>query len=175
MNEKDAISLLARSGCSAGVIEHCSTVAKYAKKIAININKCSEKRGESANLDIEAVFIGALLHDIGRGKTHGIDHAVIGAATAVEYGVDDKLVKIIERHIGAGITREDAILLGLPAKDYLPVTIEEKIVAHVDNLVFGERLGSIEEVISNLREKKLDEKIIKRFIDLNNEINSMLC
>ncbi|HEY9206670.1 MAG TPA: TIGR00295 family protein [Candidatus Methanoperedens sp.] len=175
MNEKEAISLLVRSGCSAGVIEHCKTVAEHARKIAIEINRCSEKKGKSTDIDIEAVFLGALLHDIGRGKTHGIDHAVVGAAMAIEYGLDDTLVNIIERHIGAGITKNDAILLGLPAKDYLPVTIEEKIVAHVDNLVFGERPGNIEEVISNLNEKKLDEKIIKRFIDLNNEINSMLC
>ncbi len=175
MNEKEAISLLAMSGCSDNVIEHCRTVAEYARKIAIRINKCSEKKGKSINVDIEAVFSGALLHDIGRGKTHGIDHAVVGAAMAIEYGLDDTLVNIIERHIGAGITRDDAILLGLPAKDYLPATIEEKIVAHVDNLVFGKRLGNIEEVVSNLREKKLNEEIIRRFIDLNNEINSMLC
>ncbi|VVB93715.1 HD domain protein [uncultured archaeon] len=175
MNEKEAIALLIKSGCSKDVIKHCRIVAEHARKIAIEINKCAEKKGSSANIDIDAVFIGSLLHDIGRGKTHGIDHAVVGAAVAVENGLSDKLVKIIERHIGAGITMEDAIPLGLPAKDYLPVTIEEKIVAHADNLIFGERVGDMEEVVSSLRKKQLDEKTIRRFIDLDNEINSMLC
>ncbi len=175
MNEKEAIYLLIKSGCSKDVIRHCRIVAEHARKIAIEINKCAEKKGSSENIDIDTVFIGGLLHDIGRGKTHGINHAVVGAAEAVENGLSEKLVKIIERHIGAGITQEDAILLGLPAKDYLPVTIEEKIVAHADNLIIGERAGNMEEVISSLRKKQLDEKIIRRFIDLNNEINSMLC
>ncbi|NJD76551.1 MAG: HD domain-containing protein [Candidatus Methanoperedens sp.] len=175
MNEKEAIDLLIKSGCSKDVIRHCRIVAEYARKIAARINKCSEKKGGSANIDIETVFIGGLLHDIGRGKTHGIDHAVVGAAVAIENGLSGKLVNIIERHVGAGITKEDAILLGLPARDYLPVTIEEKIVAHADNLIIGERVGDMEEVVSSLRKKQLDEKTIRRFIDLDNEISSMLC
>ena len=59
-------------------------------------------------IDIDAVFVGALLHDIGRSKTHGIGHAVAGARIALENGLDEKLVKIIERHIGAGIPKEEA-------------------------------------------------------------------
>ena len=127
------------------------------------------------NVEVDAVFIGGLLHDIGRSRTHGIDHAVIGAAIAAEKGLSDKLVHIIERHIGAGITKDEAVALGLPAKDYLPETTEEKIVAYADNLVFDSEVGTIEKLISNLRKKKLDERIIKRFIELNNEITAMLC
>ncbi len=175
MNEKDAITLLTRSGCSPGVIVHCRTVAENARKIAININECARKKGTSVNVDVGAVFIGGLLHDIGRSKTHGIGHAVEGARIAIENGLDHKLVNIIERHIGAGITKEEASILGLPAKDYMPVTVEEKIVAHADNLVFGERVGTIDEVVSNLREKQFDEKLIRRFIELDDEINTMLC
>ena len=35
-------------------------------------------------------------------------------------------MNIIERHIGAGITEEEAVNLGLPKKSYLPETLEEK-------------------------------------------------
>jgi uncharacterized protein len=174
LKEKDAIALLINSGCSPEVIEHCRTVAEYAMQIAINIRKSAEKKGQSIDIDMDAVYLGGLLHDIGRSKTHGIGHAVAGAATAVENGLDDKLVNIIERHIGAGIKKEEAVVLGLPKKDYMPITIEEKIVAQADNLVFGNIIGTPDEMVKNLRKKKLDDKTIRRFIELNNEINSMM-
>ncbi|MCZ7404751.1 MAG: TIGR00295 family protein, partial [Candidatus Methanoperedens sp.] len=164
LKEKDAIALLISSGCSSDVIEHCKTVAEYARQIAINIRKSAEKKGQSIDIDVDAVYLGGLLHDIGRSKTHGIGHAVAGAAIAVENGLDDKLVNIIERHIGAGIPKEEAVGLGLPEKDYMPVTIEEKIVAHADNLVFGNIIGTPDEMVKNLRKKKLDDKTIRRFI-----------
>ncbi len=175
MNERESLALLVKCGCSPNVIEHCKTVAEYARKIAVNIRGCAEKQGQPIGLDMEAVFLGGLLHDIGRSRTHGINHAVEGRKIAIENGLSDKLVNIIERHIGAGITKEEAHHLGLPAKDYLPVTLEEKIVAHADNLVFGSRVGTVDELIASLRRKKLDEKIIRRFIELNDEINAMMC
>lgn len=153
LKEKDAIDFLISSGCSSDVIEHCKTVAEYARKIAINIRKSAQKRGRTINIDIDVVFLGGLLHDIGRSKTHGIDHAVAGAVIAIENDFGDKIVNIIERHIGAGITMEEAVVLGLPEKDYLPVTIEEKIVAHADNLVFGNKIGTPDEMVYNLRKK----------------------
>lgn len=171
----DAIAILKRSGCSPEVIEHCKTVAEYARNIAIDIRNCAEKKGNPINIDVDLVFLGGLLHDIGRSKTHGIDHAVAGARIAIDNGLDCKLVNIIERHIGAGIAREEAALLGLPEKDYIPLTIEEKIVAHADNLVFGGRVGTLNELVMNLRKKQVDEKIIRRIAELNNNIDAMLC
>lgn len=175
MSEEDAIALLTVSGCSPDVIEHCKTVAGYARAIALDINRCAKKRGTQVKVDIDAVFIGGLLHDIGRSRTHGMDHAVKGSRIALENGLSQKIANIIERHIGAGITREEAVAFGLPDKDYLPVTIEEKIVAHADNLVFGSRVGTPGELVLNLRRKQFDEKIVRRFIRLNDEICSMLC
>ena len=174
MNEKEAIALLIKAGCSSSVIDHCKTVAGYAKEIAVKINENAAKKGIPAGIDINAVFIGGLLHDIGRSKTHGISHAVEGASIALENGLDEKLVRIIERHIGAGIPIDEASGLGLPEKDYKPVTIEEKIVAHADNLVFGDHIGTMEELILNLKRKNFDEKVIRRFIKLDDEITAML-
>ena len=174
MKEKDALYLLIKAGCSSSVIDHCKTVAGYAKEIAIQISESAANDGHPVDIDIEVVFIGGLLHDIGRSKTHGIRHAIEGASIAVENGLDDKLVRIIERHIGAGIPMDEASVLGLPEKDYMPVTIEEKIVAHADNLVFGDKIRTVEELILNLKRKKIDGKAISRFIKLNNEITAML-
>ncbi len=174
LKEKEAIALLISSGCTNDVIEHCKTVAQYARKIAANISRRAKKMGQPINIDMEAVYFGALLHDIGRSKTHGIDHAVVGAAIAIENGLSDTVVKIIERHIGAGIPMDEAMALGLPEKDYLPVTIEEKIVAHADNLVFGGKVGTLDELVLSLRKKQIDETIIRRIIELNNEISAMM-
>ena len=167
LNEKDAIALLIKCGCSRDVIEHSKTVAEYARDIAKSIINNAKKKGHSINIDMDVVFLGGLLHDIGRSKTHGIDHAVAGAAIALQNGFGEKVVNIIERHIGAGITMEEAAVLGLPKKDYLPVTVEEKIVAHADNLVFGSRIGTLDELVLSLRKKRLDEKVIQRIIKLN--------
>ncbi len=175
MKEKEALALLLGRGCSSSVIEHCRAVAESSRKIALNIIACAEKKGITIDIDTDAVFIGGLLHDIGRSETHGIGHAVAGARIAFDSGLNEKIVNIIERHIGAGITREEAVPLGLPEKDYLPVTIEEKIVAHADNLVSGSRVCTLPELVVSLRKKRLDEKIIQRITGLNDEINSMLC
>lgn len=174
MNETEAIALLIKTGCSSSMIDHCKLVARFAKEIASNIHENAIKKGVPVDIDIDAVFIGGLLHDLGRSKTHGICHAVEGAIIAVENGLDEKIVRIIERHIGAGIPADEALGLGLPEKDFMPLTIEEKIVAHADNLVFGSNIGTVEELIRNLKFKNFDEKVISRFIKLNNEITAML-
>ena len=170
MNEKDAINLLRKSGCSPAVIEHCKVVAAHAREIALDIKRHSITKGVMVEIDIDMVYTGGLLHDMGRSRTHGIFHAVEGARIALENGLDEKIVNIIERHIGAGIPEDEAVAIGLPAKDYMPLTLEEKIVAHADNLVSGARVGSLDELVSGLKDKKLDNKIIRRIIELNNEI-----
>ena len=142
MNETEALDLLLKSGCSPDVIEHSRAVAQYAKMIALNINSCAEKKSMNENIDTDLVFIGGLLHDVGRSRTHGILHAVEGAKIASEKGVEENLVNIIERHIGAGIPVEETKALGLPEKDYIPIKIEEKIVAHADNLIFGTKVAT---------------------------------
>jgi len=174
LNEKDAIAFLRRSGCSPDVIDHWKAVAEYAREIAINIRENASGKGNPIHIDVDAVFVGALLHDIGRSKTHGLSHAIAGARIAMDIGIDDKIVKIIERHIGAGIPKEEACVPGLPDKDYMPITIEEKIVAHADNLISGKEISTMDELILNLRKKRLDERKIRRFIELNNEILAMM-
>ncbi|MBE6502351.1 MAG: TIGR00295 family protein, partial [Methanobrevibacter thaueri] len=121
------IELLEKENTPENVIEHCKAVYEKAMKIAANFD----------NVDEDLIRKGALLHDIGRSRTHGITHAIAGVEIAKTYGYPDDVLNIIERHIGAGITAEEAVKLGLPEKSYVPQTLEEKIVAHADNLISG--------------------------------------
>lgn len=128
MNPKKYLRILYDVGCSREVITHSQSVYDIAMKIVKKI----EEAGIRVNKDV--VAMGALLHDIGRSRTNGIQHAIEGAKIAQRQGFPPAVVSIIEHHIGAGICKEEAQVLGLPIKDYIPKTLEEEIVAHADNL-----------------------------------------
>ncbi|MCC7572339.1 MAG: HD domain-containing protein [Candidatus Methanofastidiosum sp.] len=126
ISKEEAISLLRTEGCSEKIISHCINVSKYAKEIG-------EKASKDFELDINLIEIGGLLHDIGRSKINGIYHGVIGAEIIRNKGIDEKIALICERHIGSGIDKRDADKFGLPNNNYIPETIEERIVCHADN------------------------------------------
>ncbi|WP_292517771.1 HDIG domain-containing metalloprotein [Methanoculleus sp.] len=134
MREEDCIALLRRAGCSEGVIAHCRAVRDLALTYA-----------SDPIVDRDLVEAGALLHDIGRGVTHDIRHAEVGGTICRSFGLDEAIVAIVERHIGAGLTTEECSLLDLTPRDCMPRTLEEKIVAHADNLVKGTRVITMEE------------------------------
>jgi uncharacterized protein len=142
----EAIRILKENGCHKKVIEHCTAVADFAAVIT----KRLQARG--VKVDADLVQVGAMLHDLGRSKSHGIDHAVEGARLAKELGLDPKVINIIERHIGAGISADEAVRLGLPRKDYIPETIEEKVVCHADNMCNFKR-HNVEVTIEKLEKK----------------------
>jgi uncharacterized protein (TIGR00295 family) len=143
MKSKEALALLRKYGASEDVIRHVKMVRDYAMQIA----------EQNPSADLELVEAGALLHDIGRTRTHGIGHAVEGAEILRKEGVDERIVRIVERHIGAGLTKEEAARLGLPPKDYIPETIEEKIVCHADNLIGNRSRISIHDAIRTAKER----------------------
>lgn len=167
--DKDvALEMLQRAGCSERVIQHCLLVSEYASEIAEQINK------NGHNVDIQLIKIGALLHDIGRSRTHDIRHGIEGACLAREYGLDKRLISIIISHIGAGITIEEAGNMGFPPGNYIPVTLEEKIVAHADNLVNDNEIFPISKIAEILRKKGRSETIIKRIFDLNSQVVGLI-
>jgi len=137
----EALDILSKAGCSEGVIEHCKMVSEFAVKIATAFSK------KGFDVDVYLVEVSGLLHDIGRSKTHSVDHALIGARIAHSFNLPDVVVRIIERHAGGGIPKEEAKLLGWPEKDYLPQTLEEKIVCYADKRVEGLRVVSIEQAL----------------------------
>ena len=155
----DCIPLLREVGCDESVVEHCIAVAELALELAIDYNRRESQarsRGHGRDRDSvneKLVFTGALLHDMGRARSHGLNHGFVGGEIAKELGLEEPMVRIIQRHIGAGITVEEAKEMGLPPVDFMPDTREEKIVACADNLIDGTRRTGIEEAIADLKAK----------------------
>ncbi len=150
-HKEEALKILHESGCTKDVIRHCITVSKLAVEIA----KAIRERG--VNVNVELVEVGALLHDVGRSRTHSIRHAIVGAELAKSYGLSNSIVSIIERHMGGGFTAEEAKKLGLPSKSYLPEALEEKIVCYADKLVKGVKVIPFERALEEFNRKLGDD------------------
>jgi uncharacterized protein len=163
----EAIRLLEESGCAPNVIEHCKEVASLAVEIA----EKAKATGQSVNLEL--IEVGALLHDSGRCRTHEITHAVEGFKLVKNRGVEPEVAEIIKRHIGAGVSKEEAKELGLPEDDYFPRSLEEKIVAHADNLVKGTNRITIQERVELMRKKNVSEHVIQRVKKLAKEVEEL--
>ena len=148
------LSLLAKEGVSIGVLKHVKTVHHFSMVIG---NRLIEK-GHNVNMSL--LEAGALLHDIGRSKTHGLSHAIAGCEIAEKLGLSRDIISIIRNHIGAGITKKEARERGLPPQDYIPHTIEEKIVAGADNLAFGDELQTISQAEQNMHRQGLANNLL---------------
>jgi uncharacterized protein len=143
-SREQAIQLLRENQCPDKVVFHCQTVAKLALQIA------TELKTKGFKVDLNLVEAGALLHDLGRSKTHTVDHAIIGAELAQKAGLPLNVINIIKRHVGAGISPKEADWLGWPEDNYVPETLEEKIVCYADKLIDGTRKTPIEVELQRL-------------------------
>ena len=147
---------------------HSNAVAKKALEVA--------KRLNNQDIDLELIYEGAMLHDIGIFLTNApkihclsnepyIRHGILGKEILEKEGLP-KHSLICERHIGVGLTAEDIKRQGLPLpeRDMAPKAIEEKIIAFSDNF-FSKGKGGRENSINEIKDifKKNDSKKIKIF------------
>ena len=118
------------------VFYHGTQVASKALKAAHKLS--------SRQPDFQFVYEASMLHDIGILKTYApeidcfgkaryIEHGVLGADIFMKRGLL-KFAQVCATHIGTGLTREDirSASLPIPEKDYLPETLEEKIICWAD-------------------------------------------
>jgi uncharacterized protein len=169
-SENEAINLLTKAGCSSKVVRHCKAVADLATRIAQKI------AGNSIVVDVNLVRIGALLHDLGRARTHSIEHAIVGADIARSLRLPASIVRIIERHIGSGISVTEATQLGLPKRSFLPRSLEEKIVLYADKLIEGNQELVFEEALTAFSMelgRVLGFPAINRLKQLHSELTSL--
>ena len=162
-NREQAIEILQRNGCVPKVIAHCQAVASLALELA------EKFKAKNYPVDLALVEAGALLHDLGRSKTHSVNHAVEGMKLAQAEGLPDAVICIIKRHVGAGITAEEAEWLGWPKDNYVPQSLEEKIVCYADKCIGSDTRIPVEATIKQLHEQKLDdaaERVRKLHIEI---------
>jgi uncharacterized protein len=168
-SREQALQFLCQSGCSRNVIKHCETVAELAVEIA---EVCKEN---GISVDRKLVEIGALLHDIGRSKTHSVHHAIVGAKIVKSLGLPEPVVSIIKKHVGGGIDAKEAKRLGWPKDIYIPQTLEEKIVSYADKLVEGSRRVPIERAIEIFSKRaRIPPSAIARIRRLHEEMLALI-
>ncbi|MEM3712347.1 MAG: TIGR00295 family protein [Thermoproteota archaeon] len=160
--EEECLKILREEGVEENVIKHAVRVSKIAKELTDKI------RFKGYDVDEKLVIAGALLHDIGRSITHDVSHGVIGGRIIRRRQLDEKLAKIVERHVGGGISKDEAEKLGLGDTELIPETLEEKIVCYADKLVDGDRKVEFEETLKYFKEKLGPEHpAIKRLKELD--------
>lgn len=171
------IEILRDAGVSEDDIKHCTKVAEKALEIAGRAG---------AKVDMEIVGRGALFHDLGKSKTHEIEHGRVGAELGIRYGLPPQVLDIMEKHIRGGLTEEEAKELGLPVKDYALRTLEEKIVIYADRLVDiitdgivsiqNERWAEIrfEEILKSEPKYGKNEQTLNRYLGYHREIQRLM-
>jgi len=154
--------LLREHGCSTAVIAHCRAVTDCALDLS----------SASTLVNRPLVEAGARLNDIGRGTTHTIGHAQTGADLCRSLNIPEPVARIVECHTGAGLTADECTLLRQIPRDCVPQSIEEKIVAHADNLVAGSRRTTVYETLDSAFH--LNRKVRRRIYRLALEVE-ILC
>ena len=140
------------------LILHSEKVRDKAFSI-LEMARREDRSAELMTVDEQLINDGALLHDIGIGRTHApgihcdgnepyICHGILGAQmlrdlicangssfSSIELKRLEQIARICERHTGAGLTVQDIVEQNLPispARDLVPETLEEKLVCLAD-------------------------------------------
>ena len=152
------------------LLRHSQSVAEKALDVA--------ERHPELGADKDFLYEAAMLHDIGIVLTDApgiqcfgtepyICHGLLGAKLLRSEGLP-RHARVAERHTGTGLSR-DAILaqhLPLPAKDFLPETIEEQIICYADKYFSKshlERVRTDEQVLLSL--KRFGEESVGRMAE----------
>ena len=136
----NSLHLLGRVGLDQKVIDHSIAVSKTSVEIATRMRK------NGVNVDVELVEAGALLHDIGRAKVHGIAHGRVGAEMLRELGYPELLARIAETHVLCGVLSDRNEQKSNDQKqNHTLMTIEEKIVCYADKITLENRKTTLME------------------------------
>jgi uncharacterized protein (TIGR00295 family) len=158
-DEEQCLALHAKYGSNERVVTHCKTVTSASRVLADAL------QARKSTIDRAAVLSGALLHDIGRSRTQTVEHGYVGAKILEDEGVDAIVVEIVRRHVGAGIAAEEASKLGFPKGDYIPRTLEQKVVCFADKMVSSDRVRPFDEEVKRFVRKGHDVERLKRLKD----------
>lgn len=146
LSRQESIDLLSKYGRGADWVKHCLAVAHAAAKIGHVLAK-------NRSIDCSFLWSAALLHDIGRYMTHDpLFHGVEGYRLMSMLG-HEKEAFVCASHILFGLNAAEAVQLGLPDRDFVPCTIEEKLVPLIDYLIEYDQPTTLDRRFSSLRER----------------------
>ena len=130
------------------------------------------------HLDEAFVEEAAMLHDIGirwchapsiccEGEEHYIRHGLIGGKLLRQEGFPVH-AQVCERHTGTGLTKEQIVRqqLPLPPQDFIPVTLEEKLICYADKFFSKskpERVLTVEQAAQSL--EKFGHEGVEKFLE----------
>jgi len=160
---------LRKHGCNKYIIKHCKLVMKISERIVREL--------KIANVIVDEMIVlrGAVLHDIGRSKEQSVRHGFWGGEILRKDGYDRRIIKVVENHVGGGIPKEEGPRLGLPRKDFIPNSLEEKIVCLADKYVEDNQIKPLEETLKKLDEKLGKENLAKkRILKIKEELESLI-
>ncbi|MEM3068727.1 MAG: HDIG domain-containing protein [Nitrososphaerales archaeon] len=169
ISEQEAINLLRKEKSPEILIKHSVTVSEVSTILALAFKE------KGYDVDLELVRVGGLLHDIGRVKTHSVLHGYLGGKLLRDRGIDERIARIAERHVGGGISNEEAEKLGLPRGRYIPESLEEKIVCFADKIVEINYVIPLEKTLDKLREELgYENSAVQRIMKLKEELTRSL-
>ena len=146
LSRDQAIGLLAEHGRGAGWTKHCFAVAD----LALKIGSLLENR---LSIDRRFLWSAALLHDIGRCVTHDpILHGVEGYKLLTSLGHQQEAA-VCASHILFGLKASEAVQFGLPARDFLPHKIEERLVPLADFMIEYDQPTTLDNRFASLRKR----------------------
>ena len=146
LSRDEATALLAKYGGSATWTQHCLAVAEAAAAVGLALTPYR-------SVDLDTLWSVALLHDIGRYKSHDpIAHGVEGYTLLTQLGHHGAAF-VCASHVLFGLNASEALEVGLPAQDFIARTDEERIVPLVDYLVEGEQATTLDHRFSSLRQR----------------------
>ncbi len=149
LSRKDSIGLLTKYGKGAAWTKHCFAVAGSASQLGYAL----ESRFA---IDHDFLWSASLLHDIGRCITHDpIMHGVEGYYLLEKLGYE-KEAYVCASHILFGLDAAEAVQFGLPARDFMPRTIEERLVPLVDFMIENDKPTTLDHRFLSLRRRNAD-------------------
>lgn len=158
LSHKVSIELLAEYGKGGTWVNHCLAVADSASRLGQVIESWYA-------IDRQYLWSAALLHDIGRSVTHDpIMHGVEGYKLLLKLGHEEEAF-VCASHILFGLEASEAVQFGLPARDFIPHTIEQRIVPLVDLMVEGVQRTTLDRRFSSLRKRYVDNRFLMDRLD----------
>jgi len=131
-------SLPARAWSRLRAAQANDWLERHARAVAgLTLAFCDAAERQGLEPDRDVAVAAAILHDLGRTQVQDVRHASVGSRLLRDDGPqawDARVVLAVDRHTGAGIDAAEAAALGLPVRDYTPKSLEERLVAHADNL-----------------------------------------